>query len=141
MNYVFNMATLFVVFTTSAMSPTILAKPIVVSGSQLEVGALSSEKRFDETTITITGPDGFERKMKVYGKNTEIDLEELGIERDGNYSYQIEYAHQGDVEIVNDPKNGRSGALRNLGRVETKSGFFNVKDSEFVLEETEEYEN
>ena len=118
----------------------IAAKPIVASVSQLEISALSSEDRFDEATVTITGPDGFEKQMKVSANNTELDIEQLGIIKDGNYSYQIEYSQLGDVEIVNDRKTGRQGATRHLGKVETKSGYFNVKDSEFVQETYDEGE-
>ena len=118
----------------SLSSFAIAAKPIVASGSQLEISALSSENKFDEATVTITGPDGFEKQMKVSANNTELDIEQLGIIKDGNYSYQIEYSQLGDVEIVNDRKTGRQGATRHLGKVETKSGYFNVKDSEFVQE-------
>lgn len=114
---------------------TIAAKSIVASSSELDISAHSSEKRFETATVTITGPNGFEKRLTLSDQNTELDLDQLGISKDGNYSYQIEYAQSGKVETINDPKTGRSGAKRNLGKVETKSGYFNVRDSEFVHEE------
>lgn len=108
------------------------AKQIVASGSQLEISALSTENTFDEAIVTITGPNGFVKQIKVDANNTELDIEQLGIVADGNYSYQVEYSQRGEIEIVNDRKNGREGATRHLGKVESKSGYFNVRDSEFV---------
>ena len=114
---------------------TIAAKSIVASSSELDVSTQSSEKRFETATLTITGPNGFENRLTLSDQNTELGLEQLGISLDGNYSYQIEYAQSGKVETINDPRTGRSAAKRSLGKVETKSGYFNVRDSEFVHEE------
>ncbi|AQS38829.1 hypothetical protein Sps_03711 [Shewanella psychrophila] len=125
---------LIVLCISSSLSFSINAKQIVASGSQLEVSALSTENKFDEAIVTITGPNGFEKQIRVDANNSELDIEQLGIVKDGNYSYQVEYSQWGEVEIVNDRKTGRQGATRNLGKVETKSGYFNVRDSEFVQE-------
>ncbi|MBE7213926.1 hypothetical protein MK852_06730 [Shewanella benthica] len=124
--YIGVLAALAVMISTLATAENSL----VVSGSKLDIEQF--EKKFDRATVTITGPDGFEKQMRVNANNTELDIEQLGIIKDGNYSYQIEYSQLGELEIVNDRKNGRQGAIRNLGKVESKSGYFNVKDSEFV---------
>ncbi|ACA85961.1 hypothetical protein [Shewanella woodyi] len=126
------------VLLSIALPNTSVAKTIVASSSELDISTLSSEKRFETATITITGPNGFEKQFILSGNDTELDLGQLGITQDGNYSYQIEYAQPGKVETINDPRTGRSGSKRNLGKVETKSGYFNVKDSEFVHEEYSE---
>ena len=114
------------------------AKSIVASSSELDISTLSSEKRFETATLTIAGPNGFEKQFILSGNDTDLDLGQLSITQDGNYSYQIEFAQPGKVETINDPKTGRNGSKRSLGKVETKSGYFNVKDSEFVYEEYSE---
>lgn len=108
---------------------------LVVSGSKLDIEQF--EKKFDHATLTITGPNGYEYQDKLDSSEAQIELERLGELADGNYNYQIQYTNNGGVEVINDPKTGRHGAERNLGKTVTKSGFFNVKDSEFVMQTAE----
>jgi len=137
--YLGALTTLVLLTTTAAMSFQVNAEnSLVVSGSKLDLEQF--EQKFDKATLTLTGPNGYEKQMHLYSSDAEIDFEQLGLLKDGNYSYQIEYANDGGTEVINDPKTGRHGAERNLGKTVTKTGFFNVRDSEFVMQ-TAESEN
>ena len=134
--YLGALATLALLTTTMVLSFQANAESsLVVSGSKLDLEQL--EQKFDRATLTVTGPNGYEKQMQFYSSEAEIDLDQLGLLKDGNYNYQIEYANDGGTEVINDPKTGRHGAERNLGKTVTKTGFFNVKDSEFVMQTTE----
>ena len=134
--YLGALATLALLTTTMALSFQANAESsLVVSGSKLDLEQF--EQKFDRATLTLTGPNGYEKQIQFYSSEAEIDLDQLGLLKDGNYNYQIEYANDGATEVINDPKTGRHGAERNLGKTATKTGFFNVKDSEFVMQTAE----
>ena len=105
-------------------------KAFVASATNLDVDAYEIE--YDVATITISGSNGFFKRLMLDASNTKIDFDKLGMLADGHYKYQIEYANNGGVEFVTDKNTGRDNVVRNLGQVKMVSGYFNVKDSEFV---------
>ncbi|QBF81860.1 hypothetical protein EXU30_03465 [Shewanella maritima] len=90
------------------------------------------ESPFNQVSISITGPDGFSTQIDLYDDNLQLDIDALGTLASGNYSYKAQYISNGKIEIISDASTGRDGATRNKGLVQTKTGFFNVVDSEFV---------
>ncbi|MDX1281588.1 hypothetical protein [Shewanella colwelliana] len=128
------LTTLLGICTAPSLS---FAAVIVASGSTLDIEA---GRKFDEATITISGPNGFNTAYTLSSDETQIDIDTLNIQAPGNYSYQIQYIQHGKVEYISDAKTGRQGAARNTGLIETSSGYFNVRDNEFVTEEVSEIE-
>lgn len=126
-------ATCYVIaLTTSAFS---MASNIVVSGSTLDI---ETGNYFDQATITISGPKEFNTTYTLTHNKTQVDIETLNITDAGNYTYQIQYIQNGKLEYITDAKTGRKKTQRNTGLIETTSGYFNVSDNQFVLEELSE---
>ncbi|WP_028771761.1 hypothetical protein [Shewanella waksmanii] len=105
-------------------------KSIVASASELDIDVYEFE--YDIATVTISGPNGYQNQLLIDTKEAELDFDKLGDLADGHYKYEIQYANNGGVEFITDSKTGRENAVRNLGKVEVKSGHFNVKDNEFL---------
>lgn len=105
------------------------AGTIVSSGSTLDI---ATEQKFDEAIVTISGPNSFYEQFNLSAGITQLRIEDLGLIGSGHYNYQIQYIQQGKIEYINDAKTGRQGAARNTGKIEMKSGYFNVHDDEFV---------
>lgn len=121
-----------VILIAGLIATTSFAANIVVSGSTLDI---DTGNKFDEATITISGPDDFTFSHSFGLGETQVDIDTLGISAAGNYTYQIQYIQYGKTELVTDEATGRQGAKRNTGPINTASGFFNVNDNEFVTEE------
>ncbi|NKF50085.1 hypothetical protein G3R49_05815 [Shewanella sp. WXL01] len=102
---------------------------VVVSKTVLDFAV---DSPFDQVSITITGPNGFTTQVDLYNDDLQLDIDTLGTLSSGNYSYKAQYISNGKIEIISDASTGRDGATRNKGLVQTKTGFFNVVDSEFV---------
>jgi hypothetical protein len=120
---------------TLLTSSACIANNIAVSGSVLDI---DTGNNFDEATITISGPKEFNTSYTLKNNKTQVDIETLKITDAGNYTYQIQYIQNGKLEYITDPKTGRKNAQRNTGLIETTSGYFNVSDNQFVLEELSE---
>jgi hypothetical protein len=118
-----------------AITSTTMAASIAVSGSTLDI---DTGKKFDQAIMTISGPNGFNTNYTLNNNQTQIDIDALNISAAGNYSYQIQYIQLGKIEYVSDPTTGRQTAPRNTGLVETKSGYFNVMDNQFIVEDQTE---
>ncbi|WP_394200852.1 hypothetical protein [Shewanella waksmanii] len=125
---------LFVVFINPVHAQQ---KSFIASATDLDIDVYEVE--YDVATITLSGPNGFFKKIQIDASDTKIDFDKLGALADGRYKYEIQYANNGGVEFVTDRKTGRDGAVRNLGQIEVVTGYFNVKDDEFVIT-TEENE-
>lgn len=120
-------------FITSALfvgSALAADKTIVASASELDIDAY--EITYDTATMTVSGPQGFVKQLNIDPKDAEIDFDKLGLLADGHYTYEIQYINNGGIEFVTDRTTGRDGSVRNLGKVEVKSGHFNVKNNEFI---------
>ncbi|WOT06305.1 hypothetical protein [Shewanella youngdeokensis] len=113
------------------------AASIVQSRSVLDI---ELGNNFDEANITISGPNDFYKAYTFYKGDTQVDIDTLEIHNSGNYTYQIQYIQNGKVEYINDRKTGRNNTARNTGKIISSSGYFNVKDNEFVTEEIDETE-
>lgn len=116
-------------------SSACLADNIAVSGSILDI---DTGNNFDTATITISGPNNFNETITLNNNKTQIDIETLNITNSGSYTYQIQYTQNGKLEYITDPKTGRKNAKRNTGNIQTTSGHFNVKDSQFVIDDEAE---
>ncbi|WP_394128933.1 hypothetical protein [Shewanella maritima] len=113
------------------LSCSSMAEGIVASQTTLD---FSTEQKFNQITIHITGPNGFNANYDLYDES-QLDIDQLGNAADGNYTYKVQYTQNGKTEIINDPTTGRQGAKRNKGNIKTVTGFFNIRDHAFVTKE------
>ncbi|MDT3322209.1 hypothetical protein Q4Q52_21010 [Shewanella sp. SP1S2-4] len=93
------------------------------------------EQKFDEAIVTLSGPNSYNAQFNLPTGSTQLRIEDLGGAESGYYSYQIQYIQQGKIELITDSKTGRQGSARNTGNIEVKSGYFNIRDNEFVTAE------
>ncbi|WP_144213676.1 hypothetical protein [Shewanella donghaensis] len=124
--YLLVLITLATCFSALAEEP----ETIVASATELDIEVFEIE--YDIATVTISGPNGYHSELQLDTTDAELDFDKLGMLPDGHYKYQIQYTQNTGVELVSDRKTGRNKSVRNLGKVQKKSGYFNVKDNEFV---------
>lgn len=126
---------LLVIGVGFGLMQSVYAGGIVASGSTLDI---DNGNTFNVATITIVGPNNFNKQFHLYAGETRLQIDELGITESGNYSYHIQYTQQGKIEYISDASTGRQSAPRNTGKIQSSSGYFNVLDGEFITEEIAE---
>jgi hypothetical protein len=89
---------------------------------------------FANTTLSITGPNGFHATTHSRSGAVAIDLSRFGMLPDGTYHYELSASSRDAVTIVRTPlDNGRTGQPRTeLPVAVSTSGTFSVKDGAIV---------
>lgn len=114
-------AGLAIITGTVALADSDLNKYLVLKGSHV---GFTPSGGYSNTTLTVSGPNGFH--TQTFSKNgaASIDLIRAGATADGIYTYEITVATAEKVTIANPQDNGRGGkdpALQRVGASATGS--------------------
>ncbi|MDP5137882.1 hypothetical protein ORJ04_18170 [Rheinheimera baltica] len=129
-----------------------LALAVQISGAAAELSsrnvvveqdgiAVMAARSFDSATVTVVGPEGFTQSFKL-GAEKKLNLHQLELVQDGQYTFEISYQPASDYDIVVDAVNGReAGAFKATQTGFTESGYFQVFDGAIVINIDAETEN
>lgn len=100
--------------------------------SETQIGFDPSGK-YDNYTLTVTGPNGFHASASSKGSTPTIDLRRFGQFDDGNYNYNLIASSEEKAPIRTPLDNGRDGGpFSSVPTSVSASGRFQVKGGTIV---------
>lgn len=115
-------------FMVAAMLTTIPALMQIACAGDVSImsDSVAVRSSAQHVQIRVNGPGNFSTQRDLNGGSLSFSAASLGIQRDGQYDYEmLEWNEQGS-QTVSDPANGRDSAVRKSIASTRKTGSFRV---------------